>query len=118
MAIQMIALKPHRYSGKALQPGDEFFVGGNSLARLLTALGRAAVCPPIDSAREPTVDPSLNPLPERSRGGRRKKAEEAATEPTQTTLIEAREPLAPEESPALLKAPAAWPESPHGTSER
>jgi len=82
MAVQMIALKPHRYAGKALRPGDEFFVGGNTSARLLTALGRAAICTPLAPAQE--SDDSAAPK------RRRKKAENREAEPE--ALSEERDP--------------------------
>ena len=91
MAIQMIALKPHRYAGKALRPGDEFFVGGNTQARLLTALGRAAICPPL----------APDPAPAKSPRQRKKPAEDAAPDAPEPT------PAAPEsESPDPAEAPA------------
>lgn len=88
MAVQMIALKPHRYAGKALQPGDEFFVGGATQVRLLTALGRAALCPPLAPA------PAAAPR-------RRRKAEEPEAA-VQAELIEA--PAAEEAAPAPVES--------------
>ena len=55
MAVQMVALRPYRYSGKALKPGDVFSVRGKSDARVLIALGRAAVrLPPPAPPKEET----------------------------------------------------------------
>lgn len=96
MAVQMIALKPHRYAGKALQPGDEFFVGGNTQARLLTALGRASLCPPL----------AQPPAAEDAKPRRRKKAEEEEVQaPAQTTLLEAPASPAPEEAEKPAESP-------------
>jgi hypothetical protein len=98
MAVQMIALKPHRYAGKALVAGDEFLVGGNTAARLLTALGRAAVCPPIAPAQEtvPAESPAEDVEAKPKRGRPRKKADapEADASPE---VAEATEPESPAE---------------------
>lgn len=90
MAVQMIALKPHRYAGKALQPGDEFFVGGATQVRLLTALGRAALCPPLAPASAPAAPPR-----------RRRKAEDSEAA-VQAELIEA--PAAEDASPSPVES--------------
>lgn len=42
MKIEMVALKPFPYGGKRLKPGQRFEVKGQSDARLLRALDRAA----------------------------------------------------------------------------
>lgn len=48
MKIEMVALKPFTYGGKRLKPGQRFEVKGQSDARLLRALDRAAdFSPPV-----------------------------------------------------------------------
>lgn len=42
MTIRMISLKPHLYAAKRLAVGAEFEASGETHARLLVALGRAA----------------------------------------------------------------------------
>lgn len=79
MAVQMIALKPHRYAGKALQAGEEFIVGGASQARVLAALGRAAICPPLASVPETQKAPETT-APVR----RRRKSSDATAEQTES----------------------------------
>ena len=93
MAVQMIALKPHRYAGKALQAGEEFIVGGASQARVLAALGRAALCPPLAPVPEVQKAPET-PAPVR----RRRKSSDPTAEQTES---------APEAPPQPEVAPYA-----------
>lgn len=97
MAVQMIALKPHRYARKALQEGEEFFVGGASQARILVALGRAAPCPPL--APTPAVEEAPAPAPAR----RRRKSSDATAEQTESAQEATPQPEESQSAPAATE---------------